>query len=206
MKTLTQYGAGLTLAFLCIATFTPPAESKADPVVFTIILGAVTGLIGVDIISCDINILFGCDDDAGIVAGGNGNGSATVQEICTSGTNACGQTNTGFISGGVCNATAPPNSSCPAPSFGSDDAFFARPSKIGVGMSTTLNWTVTNATECDITSDNGFSAANRETTGSVSTGAVSMSSTYTLTCQNGDGGPEGSKSLRVIVDPHFREI
>ena len=115
-------------------------------------------------------------------------------------------TNTGFISGGSCNATPPSNDSCPAPVIASGGGFYANPAIIGVGMSTTLHWSASNASSCDITSDSGFSALDQATAGSISTGPISATATFTLTCENGDGGPSSSASVHVVVDPHFEEI
>jgi hypothetical protein len=226
---LKKYAAGLLVGLFCISAFSAPLKSRG-----AIILAIVAVVAVVDYVSCDVNIVWGCH--GGGFGGGRGGGgvqsctssangcgmtnsgrivggacnattpSNTQCPTCTSGQNACGQTNSGNILGGTCSASTPPNSSCPAPAFGGDSAFFAQPSTIGVGMSTTLNWSVTNATECSVTGDNGFSALHKPITGSISTGVVSVSTTFTITCQNGNGGPQGSKSIRVIVDPHFKEI
>ncbi|MDE2071305.1 MAG: hypothetical protein KGI70_01055 [Patescibacteria group bacterium] len=104
---------------------------------------------------------------------------------------------------GSCNATPPPNSACPPPVIGRN--FYASPAPVGPGMSTTLTWSAANASACKIDGDNGFSNVGGSS-GSVSTGPLASTTTFTLTCQNGGGGPETSASVRVAVDPHYQEI
>ena len=187
------------------AFFAPPLQSRAEPTILATLIGGVASLFGVDFFSCSFNILFYCDSSGNVI--GSDGGGSVIQDACTSAPNSCGQTNTGFLSGNgsVCSATPPPNSTCPTPSIGGGD-FYAQPSIIGVGMSSTLHWTASNATACTITSDNGFTPMTAGSSGSVSTGSITASGTYTLTCKNGDGGPQGSASIRVVVDPNFKEI
>lgn len=189
------------------ALFSPPLQSRAEPTILATLIGGVASLFGVDFFSCSFNVLFYCDSGGNVVGSDGGGGTTVVQNPCTSSANACGQTNTGFLSsdGGTCSATPPPNSTCPAPVIGVG-GFYAQPTPIGSGMSSTLHWTVTSATECDITSDVGFSAPNQPATGSISTGPVTATATYSLTCQNTEGGPTSSASTKVVVDPHYIEI
>jgi len=196
----------LSIMLISSALMAPPLQSRAEPTILSILIGGVLGSLGIDFFSCGFNILFYCDEGGNVVGSSNG-GSSGVQNPCTSPANACGQTNTGFLSsdGSVCSASAPSNSSCPNPSIGTND-FYAQPNIIGPNMSSTLHWTATNATECSITSNNGFSQTGLPTSGSQSTGPISATATFNLSCQNGDGGPQSSASVKVIVDPHFMEI
>ena len=169
------------------------------------------GLLILDAISCDFNVVFssGCGDVS------SGGGTPSAGNVCTSAPNSCGMTNTGFIvnastddggfTGLVCNATVPPESTCAAPSIGVG-GFYAQPSIIGPGMSATLYWTAADATECGITSDSGFSSPGQPASGSISTGPVAVTSVYTLTCKNEEDGPTSSASVKVVVDPKYREI
>lgn len=144
----------------------------------------------------------------GLICGGSKGGSASsapVSPSCTSAANACGQTNSGFIVGGSCNATPPPNSSCPTPVIAASSGFYANPSTVGPGGSSTLTWNAANATACTITGNNGFSFSGG-TSGSVSSGPISASVLFTLTCENGAGGPTYSSSVNVIINPTYIEI
>lgn len=200
-------GAGaavLSVALISGAFFAPPLQSRAEPTILSVIVGGVAGLFGVDFFSCGFNILFYCDESENVV--GSDGGNSVVQNPCTSSANACGQTNTGFLSadGNVCSADAPPNSSCPAPSIGAND-FYAQPNIVKEDDTSTLHWTSSNSTSCTISGENGFSHTGG-TSGTVSTGPIAKTSVFTLNCQNGDGGPQGSASIKVVVTPKFQEI
>ncbi len=197
-------GATLLICSLLGAVlYTPPLQAKAEPIILSILIGGVASLFGVDFFSCSFNLVFYCDS-GGNVVGSNG-GNSVVQDPCTSSANACGQTNTGFYSAdhSTCSASAPSNSSCPNPAIGTND-FYAQPNIIKSGDTTTLHWTSTNATACTITSDSGFNTT-AGPSGTVTTGALTQSTTFSLTCQNGDGGPQGSASIKVTVTPKFQE-
>jgi len=167
--------------------------------VFTVIAGPIAGY-GV---GCAIGLFCG--------SGGNGGGGADYQQVavsspCTSAPNSCGMTNNGTIQdSGVCNATPPPNSSCPAPNIAQGAGFYSNPSFVAPGGQSTLVWNAANATACSISGDNGFSYSG-DTSGSVPTGALSQTTAFTLVCNNGDEGPSASASLRVILDPRYQEI
>ncbi len=107
----------------------------------------------------------------------------------------------GFIVNGVCSATPPPNSACPAPVIGSK-GFYADPASVRKGESSKLFWDVTQATTCDLTGG-GLSGlvgmAIQNLTG-VDTGAVSEKTQYTLTCQDGHRRPDGIQ--RHGREPH----
>ncbi len=172
------------------------------------IIGPLLGVIVSDIVfglalnalaPCGYNIFKNCVNEN---AGGGGGGSG---EACASPANSCGQRNSGFIVGGTCNSSAPPNSQCPVPAFSPDTGFYAEPSTIGTNDSTTLHWNVTDATECSVTGENGLTYTGGAT-GQVSTGALTQTTTFTITCKDGEGGPTASKSLRVIVDARYQEV
>jgi hypothetical protein len=145
--------------------------------------------------------------------GGGGGGGQTVHanDPCTSPANACGMTNSGTIINngdgtGSCSGTTPPNSFCPAPSITSGTGFYATPSTVGPNGSATLTWSAANTTDCVVKGDNGFSGGSATDSGSASTGPLTQTTTFTLTCEDGPGGPQTSSSLRVIIDPHYQEI
>lgn len=125
---------------------------------------------------------------------------------CTSAPNACGLRSTGQIINGVCNATPPPNSQCPPPKIPAAN-FTAEPTIVHKQQAAQISWNVTDATTCTLESDSS-SFASREvgTSGSVSSGAIERTTTFTITCQNGDGGPKASRSIKVAYDPTFIEI
>ena len=125
---------------------------------------------------------------------------------CSSPANACGQTAIGSYdpNGTSCNAATPPNNSCPPPVIAAS-GFSATPSTIGPNQTTTLNWNTTNSTSCTITGDNGFSQTGGAS-GSITTGALTQTTTFTLVCEDGTGGPTASRTIKVIIDPHYQEI
>ena len=180
-------------------------------IVVTVAVVVLTGGIGLGVLlvadsaSCSINIYWGCSS-----GGGGGGSTATVGASCSSAPNACGMTNIGTIvqtgaGTGSCNATPPPDSSCPVPTLPSGTGFYASPSTIGPGDSTTLHWNAENATTCTITGDNGFSYTG-DTSGSIPTGMLAQTTTFTLTCSDGATGPSASASIKVLIDPHYQEI
>lgn len=180
-------------------------------VVITAILTGGIGLLILDAVTCDFNVVFsgGCGSAGG--GGGGGGGNVTVNDPCTSAANSCGMTNTGFITNSegssqlVCTASVPSDSECEPPTISADD-FYADPTILGINMSSMLHWDVsgTDSTECTISGTNGLSHSG-DASGSVSTGNLAQTATFTLSCQNGSG-PESSASIRVIVDPRYQEI
>ncbi len=162
--------------------------------------GAATG------VACAIGLI--CSSGGG---GGGGGGTVYANDPCTSPANACGMTNAGTIVNngngtGSCSATPPPNSQCPAPSISPGPGFYATPSTLGTGGSATLTWNTANATDCVVKGDNGFSGGSSTGSGSAPTGALSQTTTFTLTCEDGAGGPKTSASIKVLIDPHYKEI
>ena len=81
----------------------------------------------------------------------------------------------------------------PAPSV----TLTASPENITSGNSSTLSWTVSNATNC--TAGGGWSGSKSTSGGSESTGILTSTKTYTLTC-TGSGG-SASDSVTVTVGP-----
>ncbi len=127
---------------------------------------------------------------------------------CTSGPNACGQTSSGFsYGGGACDAATPSNSTCPAPSVApASPGFSAQPSTLGSPQSVMLKWDIANATACSVTGSNGFSHTGGTAKDSVQTNTLTDTTSFTLTCQDGEGGPTASFSVKVIPTPNFKEI
>lgn len=197
--------ACITVTLLSTAMFAPPQQVKAEPTLLAALIGGVAGLFGVDFFSCGFNILFYCDESGAVVGSQGGGGTVVIQDPCTSPANACGQTNTGFYDEDhtICSADAPANSTCPPPVIDTDD-FYANPAIIGINMSSTLNWSSANATGCSLSG--GGISTDVGTSGSMSTGAITQTTSYTLSCENGDGGPTSSQTVRVVVDPNYREI
>jgi hypothetical protein len=93
-------------------------------------------------------------------------------------------------SGGNTSQSVTVSVSTPAPSV----SLSASPTSISSGGSATLSWSSSNATGC--TASGGWSG-NEPTNGSSSTGALSATTTYSLTC-SGPGG-SGSQSVTVSV-------
>jgi len=167
------------------------------------------GLLILDAVTCDFNVIFssGC----GTVESHHNKPKAG--EVCTSSPNSCGMSNTGFIVKGTnaqtgknvffCNADVPSDSLCGDPTLDSQ-GFIAKPSTVGLNATTTLSWNAGNATSCTVSGDDGFTSSGGAT-GSVSSNPLVRTTSFTLTCTNDTGG-DISKSVRVIVDPHYKEI
>lgn len=226
----------LVLCLVVMLLFVPSVaqvQAGSNPLL-SIFVGFMFGLVGLviyDAVSCQLNILFGgCGggggsggsganssgangNSAGDTTGGTGTGGAggagggSNLVACTTGdiTNACGLSGTGFVVNGVCNATPPPNSSCPAPIIGSA-GFYADPSRVREGETTTLHWDVTNATVCTLTGG-GLSLLNLGIVGEAPTQEINQKTEYDLSCQNGiDGGPITTQTATVSLIPSYKEI
>lgn len=203
-------------------------------VILTVAVAA-TGVTIYDYNSCDINLVWGCNKNGGgglkeqgggfwqrqenepaetgneqtpNTPSGNtpGAGGGASGEICSSAPNACGMVSTGFINqGGQCGTTTPPLSACPAPVIGAA-GFYAEPARVKSGNTSTLHWSVTNATECAITGG-GLSLAGLGITGQNPTNPIVQQTTFTLTCKNGAaGGPSSQANATVNIVPTFQEI
>ena len=70
----------------------------------------------------------------------------------------------------------------------------ASPTSVSSGGTTTLSWTTSNADAC--TASNGWSG-NRAVNGSAQSGAISASTTFTLTCNGPGGGAVSSVTVNV---------
>ncbi|HVU80340.1 MAG TPA: hypothetical protein VHD37_03190 [Candidatus Paceibacterota bacterium] len=130
---------------------------------------------------------------------------------CTSAQNACGQVNYARPSdSGSCSGitvSPPSNSSCPAPII-ADKGFYADPSRVRSGNSAKLFWDVENATSCDLSGGSLVSQlglAIKNALG-LETGAIKEKTVFTITCQNGLGGPTTSKQATVNLVPSYQEI
>lgn len=140
-------------------------------------------------------------DSSGNTGGTGGASGSASGDICFSAQNAvCGISSQGTLVNGVCNATTPPNSACPAPIIDSSSGFYADPALVRSGNTSTLHWSVTNATACAI-SGSGLDLQGLGITGSTLTGPVTSKSVYTLTCLNGSGGPSTSSNTFVNLVP-----
>jgi len=76
--------------------------------------------------------------------------------------------------------------------------FTANPTTISSGASATLSWTSTNATSCAAA---GAWSGARQTSGSQSTGALSTTSTFDLTCSGAGGTVTGFATVTVTSAP-----
>src|SRR3984957_20199813 len=73
----------------------------------------------------------------------------------------------------------------------------AAPTSIASGGTSTLTWSSTNATSC--TASGGWSGS-KATNGTQSTGAITMPSSYSLTC-TGTGGTSAASTVLVNIIP-----
>ena len=74
----------------------------------------------------------------------------------------------------------------------------ASPTSIASGGNATLTWSSTNATSC--TASGGWSGA-QSTSGTQSTGALTASTSYTLSCSNGAGSASQTALVTVVPRP-----
>ena len=92
--------------------------------------------------------------------------------------------------GGTASSATPGSAASTAPTV----SLVASPATVANGASSTLTWSSTNATSC--TASSGWSGA-KATSGTQSTGALTASSSYSLTCSG--SGSSGSASATVTV-------
>ena len=142
-------------------------------------------------------------------------------QFCSSGTNECGMRNVGsYQCNHNCSVGDPSNTECPSPSISTANSIGnAGGYKIDntgpyptivvtKGTTATLFWSATPATNCTITSNNGFSQSTTGS-GSITTTPVIGNTIYTITCwvQGSHGtGPSSSSHVRVIPNPQFKEL
>ncbi|HVV38715.1 MAG TPA: hypothetical protein VHD31_00080 [Candidatus Paceibacterota bacterium] len=227
----------LFLVFVLIAApFNAPAQADPVSLIIALVVGAATVVV-VDYFVCGFDIFFYCDRNGNIIGSvGNGNGTGGTDFVPINGNNgtngnnngngnngnngngnaiaclstevnACGMRGNGFIINNACNATPPPNSSCPAPVIG-DKGFYADPASVRTGEKSKLFWNVTNATTCDLTGGGltgqlGIAIKNLLGLG---TNTINSKTVFTLTCQNGLGGPKTSKQTTVNLIPSYQEV
>lgn len=226
-------GASLIMAGLLLATVVslPPVPAHAEPVITTVavtIAGAV-----VVAIACDVNLFGICPpSNSGTNTGSNGptinkpvppsnnnnnnsnnnnntgnnNNGGNGSNLCSSAPNpVCGITSQGTLVNGICNATVPADSACPAPVISSGTGFYAQPALVKSGEQTTLYWNVTNATNCTLSGGALGVLQALPLTGNHLTGAVTQKTSYTLTCKQGSGtGPSSSATAVVNLVPSFQ--
>jgi len=121
-------------------------------------------------------------------------GWATVtltQTACTSTPNACGQTASGHLVNGSCNASTPSNSGCP-PSC----TLVSSPSTIVAGSPASLTWSCSNATSC--TAAGGFDTGGAPNNSSGVSVLPTNTSNYQISC-TGPGGTAPSNIVTVTV-------
>ncbi|MBI2004571.1 hypothetical protein HYS79_00200 [Patescibacteria group bacterium] len=135
---------------------------------------------------------------------------------CSSAPNACGLVNYAPPgSAGSCadaQIDSPPNSLCEAPSISDTSAslspnpgFYADPSLVRLNSITTLYWDVLNATACSL-SGGGLNLPGLTPRNQANSNPITQATEFTLTCENGEGGPTASATARVTIIPVYQEI
>jgi hypothetical protein len=74
----------------------------------------------------------------------------------------------------------------------------ATPTTVDPGGTSTISWTSTNATSCS--AKEGWSAS-KATSGSISVGPLTQTTTYTITCSDGNGSVSAPSAATVNVGP-----
>jgi hypothetical protein len=222
------------VALLGSVAFAAPHHSKSAPAFIAVVATVTTVTTAVlvyDYNSCDLHLIWGCGNGGGGGSNNNSSGSnnsgnntgaqnnngqnnnnnngnnSLAGQACSSAANSCNMTATGFTNAqGVCGATPPPASSCPAPSF--NENLTAQPTLVREGERTTLSWEVSSATACSL-NGGGLNLASLDVDGSQQTNPITNRTEFTLTCVNGDlaeGAPSVSQTVVVNTVPAFQEI
>jgi len=224
----------VVLCLMVVILFAPvyqPVQAGANPIV-TLFVAVLTGGIGLlvyDAVSCDFNVFFyGCGGGGGgggnggggngsgngtsngAGSGGQGSGSGTGGSTATqcgvSVANACNMTELRFAFPGVaCDLSPIPNNLCPVPVIG-EVGFYADPARVRAGNTTTLHWDVTDATVCALVGGGLSLPLISDMDSSQETGEIEAATSFTLTCWNGDDGPQNSEDVVVTIVPSFEEI
>jgi len=128
-------------------------------------------------------------------------------KVCTQ-TNSCGMQNAGFTQCegvvDICPVGAPADSTCATP----DVSVTTSPALVNPGGSCTINWNITNATSCTLSSDIADPALPKSASlpsGSYTSPNLTTPATYTLVCHNGDVVTM-QKSTSCRLNPTFREL
>ena len=75
----------------------------------------------------------------------------------------------------------------------------ANPTSLASGLASTLSWSATNATSC--TASGGWSGSKNTTSGTASTGVLSVTTSFTLSCSGTGGTASDSATVTVIPAP-----
>lgn len=146
-----------------------------------------------------------CNAD-GTCSGQSGSScDAKSGSACTSSANSCGMSNTGtYQCSGACPAIPPADTDCAPPQI----SISASPSLVNPGGSCTVSWQVTNATDCqlssDSTADKGLPEKASLPSGSYASGPITAGPTYTLFCHNGKV-VTASASVTCHINPQYGE-
>jgi hypothetical protein len=222
------------IGLLSGALFAPPLNTESAPAIIAIVATVTTVTTAVlvyDYNSCDLHVIWGCDDNGG--GGGNGSGSGgggggtggagaggagsgngagsggggLGGQFCTSTENSCGISSNGTTdSQGICQAVPPPLSSCPTPTFEQD--FEAEPNLVREGNTTTLSWEVSDATTCSLVGG-GLDLQGLLIDGEQDTDEINQRTEFVLTCFNGDpleGAPLTAQTEVVNIVPSYEEL
>lgn len=99
----------LLFSLVSFTLFSPPKQARG-------VILVVLAVLAVDVLSCDVNIIWGCDSGAPASPPPPPNACSPAADppnyngACTSAANSCGQTNSGTIQcGGACSAGTPAN-------------------------------------------------------------------------------------------------
>ena len=146
-----------------------------------------------------------CTSDGQCQAQVNGsNCKAGYNQTCQSAANSCGMTGQGVqMCDGSCPAPVPSDSACVPPSIQLSEV----PSLVNSGSNCTVDWQVTNATACTLSSDVADASLPMNAalpSGSYQSPALHVQTTYTLSCKNGKV-TTNSASVICHLNPQFQE-
>lgn len=149
-----------------------------------------------------------CADVKADIAAGNCSGNCqgpfywyennAIAKTCTSGDGKsiqCGRCDFVVSASGFCDL----NPGGPSAGNGPTLTLTASPTTVTSGSSSTLTWTVSNATSC--TASGGWTGNKTATGGTESTGPLSSNKTYTLNCSNSNGSASASATVSVGSTP-----
>ncbi len=124
-------------------------------------------------------------------------------EVCESDANSCGMRNRARrVCNGSCPTATPSDAECPAPNISMNAVSITGTRFVNRGDSCVITWGTSNTTSCSLV---GEGANATGVSGRIQTSALTHSTDYTLSCQNGTA-VSGSSVVTCQVNPGFEEI
>ena len=143
------------------------------------------------------------EDPSGATSGWSGWYWVSLYNVsCTSGANACGQTNAGVIVNGACNASAPSNASCPAAAA----SISVSPTPVNYRQNYTVSWSCTNSSSASLywkQQGGGWNAAwpSEPASGSLTDSTIYSPTIYDVDCHAYNGATVSAQATQTLNPP-----